>query len=149
MNSPSPATEHDFVVTEPGAGTAAPPTAPLGDPTTTQTALEPTQDPGWLLYYDGYNVLEESALEARFAFGNGFLGIRAARSVNRGPTWVPWLGYSRWASWPRCYVAGMFEYHRCQPWSLSPTGLARSPGRSASLTGGRFTILDDLEAIAV
>jgi hypothetical protein len=65
-------------------------------------ALEPTQEPGWVLSHDGYNVLTESAVESRFAFGNGFLGMRAARSVSRGPTWVGWLGYSRWASWPRC-----------------------------------------------
>jgi XFP C-terminal domain len=62
--------------------------------------LEPTQDPSWVLSYEGYNVLSESAVESRFAFGNGFLGMRAARSVSRGPTWVAWLGYSRWASWP-------------------------------------------------
>jgi trehalose/maltose hydrolase-like predicted phosphorylase len=80
-----------------------------------QKTLELTQDPGWLLHYDGYNVLEESALEARFAFGNGFLGMRAARSVSRGPTWVSWLGYSRWASWPRCYVAGLFDVPNTEP----------------------------------
>jgi trehalose/maltose hydrolase-like predicted phosphorylase len=80
-----------------------------------QRALEPTQDSGWLLRYDGYNVLEESALEARFALSNGFLGMRAARSVSRGPTWVSWLGYSRWASWPRCYVAGLFDIPNTEP----------------------------------
>jgi hypothetical protein len=32
-------------------------------------------------------VLSESALESRLAFGNGFLGMRADRSVSRGPTW--------------------------------------------------------------
>ena len=78
-------------------------------------ALEPTQDPGWVLRYDGFNVLDESALEARFAFGNGFLGMRAARSVSRGPTWLSWLGYSRWASWPRCYVAGLFDVPNTEP----------------------------------
>lgn len=78
-------------------------------------ALEPTQDPGWVLSYDGYNVLTESAVESRFAFGNGFLGMRAARSVSRGPTWVAWLGYSRWASWPRCYVAGLFDVPNTEP----------------------------------
>ena len=57
-------------------------------------ALEPTQDPGWVLSHEGYNVLSESAVESRLAFGNGFLGMRAARSVSRGPTWVAWLGYS-------------------------------------------------------
>ena len=80
-----------------------------------QKALEPTQDPSWVLRYDGFNVLDESALEARFAFGNGFLGMRAARSVSRGPTWLSWLGYSRWASWPRCYVAGLFDVPNTEP----------------------------------
>lgn len=56
-------------------------------------ALEPRQDPGWVLSHEGYNVLTESAVESRLAFGNGFLGMRAARSVSRGPTWVGWLGY--------------------------------------------------------
>ena len=72
-------------------------------------ALQPTQDSGWVLSHEGYNVLTESAVESRLAFGNGFLGMRAARSVSRGPTWVSWMGYSRWASWPRCYVAGLFD----------------------------------------
>jgi hypothetical protein len=48
--------------------------------------LEPTKDPGWVLSHEGYNVLTESAVESRLAFGNGFLGMRAARSVSRGPT---------------------------------------------------------------
>lgn len=78
-------------------------------------ALEPTQEPGWVLSHQGYNVLTESAVESRFAFGNGFLGMRAARSVSRGPTWVGWLGYSRWASWPRCYVAGLFDVPNIEP----------------------------------
>jgi len=78
-------------------------------------ALEPTQDPGWILSHEGYKVLTESAVESRLAFGNGFLGMRAARSVSRGPTWVAWLGYSRWASWPRCYVAGLFDMPNTEP----------------------------------
>jgi trehalose/maltose hydrolase-like predicted phosphorylase len=72
-------------------------------------ALEPTQAPGWVLTHEGYNVLTENAVESRFALGNGFLGMRASRPVSRGPTWVSWLGYIRWASWPRCYVAGLFD----------------------------------------
>src|SRR6516164_1297723 len=78
-------------------------------------ALEPTQDAGWILSHEGYNVLTESAVESRLAFGNGFLGMRAARSVSRGPTWVSWMGYSRWASWPRCYVAGLFDMPNTEP----------------------------------
>ena len=72
-------------------------------------ALEPTQAPGWVLTHEGYNVLTENAVESRFALSNGFLGMRASRPVSRGPTWVSWLGYIRWASWPRCYVAGLFD----------------------------------------
>ncbi|MGC1890901.1 MAG: glycosyl hydrolase family 65 protein [Stellaceae bacterium] len=78
-------------------------------------ALQPTQDTDWVLSHEGYNVLTESAVESRFAFGNGFLGMRAARSVSRGPTWVGWLGYGRWASWPRCYVAGLFDVPNIEP----------------------------------
>jgi len=78
-------------------------------------ALEPTQEPGWVLNHEGYNILSESAVESRFALGNGFLGMRAARSVSRGPTWVAWLGYIRWASWPRCYVAGLFDIPNTEP----------------------------------
>jgi trehalose/maltose hydrolase-like predicted phosphorylase len=77
--------------------------------------LEPVQDSGWILSHDGYNVQSESAVESRFAFGNGFLGMRAARSVSRGPTWVSWLGFVRWASWPRCYVAGLFDVPNTEP----------------------------------
>jgi trehalose/maltose hydrolase-like predicted phosphorylase len=77
--------------------------------------LELTQDPGWVLSHEGYNVMTESAVESRFAFGNGFLGMRASRSVTRGPTWTSWLGYIRWASWPRCYVAGLFDVPNTEP----------------------------------
>ena len=77
--------------------------------------LERTREPGWVLSHEGYDLLSESALESRFAFGNGFLGMRAARSVSRGPTWVGWLGYIKWASWPRCYVAGLFDMPNTEP----------------------------------
>src|SRR6516164_993073 len=88
---------------------------PSRSPTRMHDTLEATQDPGWVLSHEGYNVLSESAVESRFAFGNGLLGMRAARSVSRGPTWVAWLGYSRWASWPRCYVAGLFDVPNTEP----------------------------------
>jgi hypothetical protein len=78
-------------------------------------ALQPTSEPGWVLTHDGYSVLTESAVESRFAFGNGFLGMRAARSVSRGPTWTSWLGYIRWSSWPRCYLAGLFDIPNTDP----------------------------------
>jgi trehalose/maltose hydrolase-like predicted phosphorylase len=47
-------------------------------------ALQLTQDPGWVLSHEGYDVLTENAVESRFALGNGFLGIRASRPVSRG-----------------------------------------------------------------
>src|SRR6476661_3357928 len=78
-------------------------------------ALNGTEYPSWTLSHDGYDILTESAFESSFAFSNGFLGMRAARSVSRGPTWVAWLGYSRWASWPRCYVAGLFDMPNIEP----------------------------------
>ncbi|MDR7036044.1 trehalose/maltose hydrolase-like predicted phosphorylase [Methylobacterium sp. BE186] len=77
--------------------------------------LQPTEEPGWVLAHEGYSVLTESAVESRFALGNGFLGMRAARSTSRGPTWASWLGYIRWASWPRCYVAGLFDMPNTEP----------------------------------
>lgn len=76
---------------------------------------KPTHQENWVLTHEGYNILSESAVEARFALGNGFLGMRGARAISRGPTWVGWLGYLRWASWPRCYVAGLFEIPNTDP----------------------------------
>lgn len=78
-------------------------------------AFEPTAARNWVLSHRGYSVLTESAVESRFALANGFLGMRAARSVSRGPTWLSWLGYLRWASWPRCYVAGLFDTPNVEP----------------------------------
>jgi trehalose/maltose hydrolase-like predicted phosphorylase len=77
--------------------------------------LAPTRDAEWVLNHEGYNVLTENEVESRFAFGNGFLGMRAAHSVARGPTWTSWLKYIRWASWPRCYVAGLFDTPNTDP----------------------------------
>jgi trehalose/maltose hydrolase-like predicted phosphorylase/beta-phosphoglucomutase-like phosphatase (HAD superfamily) len=78
-------------------------------------ALTPTAERGWVLTHRGYSVLTESAVESRFTLGNGFLGLRAARAISRGPSWMSWLGYMRWASWPRCYVAGLFDIPNTEP----------------------------------
>ena len=78
-------------------------------------ALEPTDDPGWVLHEDGYYMLCESSVESRFAIGNGFLGVRASRAVSRGPTWLAWLPNPAWASWPRTYVAGLFDRPNTDP----------------------------------
>ena len=42
--------------------------------------------PSGLLITKGHSVLTENAVESRFAFGNGFLGMRATRSISRDPT---------------------------------------------------------------
>jgi trehalose/maltose hydrolase-like predicted phosphorylase len=80
-----------------------------------QHALEPTEDAGWLLIAQDYNTLRESSIESRFAVSNGLLGVRAARALSRGPTWVSWLNTLRWASWPRTYVAGLFDTPNTEP----------------------------------
>ena len=88
---------------------------PVDTAPTMREALEPTPGRGWVLTHRGYSVLTESGVESRFSLGNGFLGMRAARAISRGPTWMSWLGYLRWASWPRCYVAGLFDIPNTEP----------------------------------
>jgi trehalose/maltose hydrolase-like predicted phosphorylase len=109
-----------FMVEDPSAGIAILagrelPARPMRRWPKMHEALEPTQDPVWVLAHEGYNVLTESGVESRFALGNGFLGMRAARAASRGPTWVSWLGFIKWASWPRCYVAGLFDRPNTEP----------------------------------
>src|SRR5271166_5086516 len=62
-------------------------------------AMQPTDDPGWALDY----------------ISNGLMGVRAASSVSRGPTWVSWQRTLNWASWPRTYVAGLFDVPNTNP----------------------------------
>ena len=72
-------------------------------------AFEPTAETNWTLVAEGYDSRRESSVESRFAIGNGFLGVRAARAVSRAAIWVSWLTWQTWASWPRTYVAGLFD----------------------------------------
>ncbi|HBK04459.1 MAG TPA: glycoside hydrolase family 65 protein [Acetobacteraceae bacterium] len=78
-------------------------------------ALEPTAGSTWVLEDHGYDPLRERDVEARFAIGNGFLGVRGAREASRGPMWVPWMQSLNWASWPRTYVAGLFDTPNVEP----------------------------------
>ena len=80
-----------------------------------RSALQPTNDPGWVLHHHGTHILHEAGIESRFAIGNGLLGVRAARAVSRGPTWVTWQRTLNWASWPRTYVAGLFDTPNTDP----------------------------------
>jgi trehalose/maltose hydrolase-like predicted phosphorylase len=77
-------------------------------------ALEPTPDCSWTMG-DDCDPLRECCSESRFAVGNGFLGVRGARSVSRGPMWPSWMHSLHWASWPRTYVAGLFDVPNIEP----------------------------------
>jgi len=78
-------------------------------------ALEPTADSDWLLIEQGYDPVREVSIESRFSVSNGFLGVRGARAVSRGPTWVSWLQHLKWASWPRTFIAGLFDTPNIDP----------------------------------
>jgi trehalose/maltose hydrolase-like predicted phosphorylase len=79
------------------------------------SALDATADPAWVLEEHGYTPLREMGVESRFAVSNGFLGVRGARSASRGSTWVSWLHHLSWASWPRTFVAGLFDTPNTEP----------------------------------
>jgi len=77
--------------------------------------MQPTADPAWVMDESGYEPLQESNLESRFTVSNGFLGVRGARAIGRGPMWVSWQHTFNWASWPRTYVAGLFDTPNIEP----------------------------------
>jgi trehalose/maltose hydrolase-like predicted phosphorylase len=78
-------------------------------------ALQPTAEPDWVLQANGYAPLHESAIESRFAISNGLLGIRGSRIASRGPMWMSFLHTLSWASWPRTFVAGLFDTPDTEP----------------------------------
>jgi len=80
-----------------------------------RSALEATADRAWVLEEHGYTPARETGVESRFAVSNGFLGVRGARAASRGPTWVSWLHHLSWASWPRTFVAGLFDTPNTEP----------------------------------
>ncbi len=69
----------------------------------------------WVLREHGYDPHRESAVESRFAVSNGFLGVRGARAASRAATWVSWIHHLSWASWPRTFVAGLFDTPNTEP----------------------------------
>jgi trehalose/maltose hydrolase-like predicted phosphorylase len=85
------------------------------DHKTVETLLEPTSDPQWSLQEYGYNPIREAGVEARLAIGNGFIGVRGARGISRGPIWMSWTQGLNWSSWPRTYVAGLFDIPNTEP----------------------------------
>ncbi len=77
--------------------------------------LDPPDTPDWTFIEHRYNPSRESGIESRFAIGNGFLGVRAARAISRGPMWVSWMHTLNWASSPRTYIAGLFDTPNTEP----------------------------------
>jgi trehalose/maltose hydrolase-like predicted phosphorylase len=69
-------------------------------------ALTETADPAWIVAERSYDPLRESCRESRFAIGNGFLGVRGGRAINRD---------ARSVVAPRIYVAGLFDSTPEQP----------------------------------
>ena len=74
-----------------------------------------TSGPDWTLTETRFDPKAESSIEARFAVSNGFLGVRASRAISRAAVWMSWLNAHAWTSWPRTYVAGLFDIPETDP----------------------------------
>ncbi len=61
-------------------------------------AMVPDGQEGWLLHDDGFDPLRETSRQSRYAISNGFLGVRARRTINRTAGPVPYTS-----------VAGLFD----------------------------------------
>ncbi len=81
-------------------------------PTDAAWALSP---PEWRLQADGLALAQEPDIESRFTVANGFLSMRGARDVGRAASWSSWITTFRPVSWPRCYVAGLFDLPDIEP----------------------------------
>jgi trehalose/maltose hydrolase-like predicted phosphorylase len=75
-------------------------------------ALSP---PEWRLQADGLVLAQEPDIESRFTVANGFLAMRGARDLGRAAAWNSWITTFRPVSWPRCYVAGLFDLPDIEP----------------------------------
>lgn len=75
-------------------------------------ALSP---PEWHLHEAGLHPAREADIESRFTTANGLLAMRAARDLGRAAFWSSWITTFRPVSWPRCYVAGLFDLPDIEP----------------------------------
>lgn len=78
-------------------------------------AFEPTGDPGWVIAAPGHDPEREADIESRLAIGNGLLAVRGTRDIARATAWNTLVSTIRPASWPRAYVAGLFDTPDIQP----------------------------------
>ena len=72
-------------------------------------ALEADPEPGWSLTQEGVDPVRERDFESRMTIANGFLSTRGARDVGRGAGWMSATPSLTLLSWPRSYVAGLFD----------------------------------------
>ena len=70
---------------------------------------------GWRLHAEGLHPAREADIESRFTTGNGLLAMRGARDIGRAAFWSSWITTFRPISWPRCYVAGLFDLPDIEP----------------------------------
>ena len=75
-------------------------------------ALSP---PEWRLHEAGLALAREPDIESRFTVANGLLAMRGARDLGRAAAWNSWITTFRPVSWPRCYVAGLFDMPDIEP----------------------------------
>lgn len=71
-----------------------------------ENALTPSTNPAWVIHEHGYDPLRERGIESRFSIGNGFLGVRGVPAI---------CGEHVYVSWPRTYVAGLFDTPNIPP----------------------------------
>ena len=101
-----------------------------------RNALEPTPDPAWTLEEHGYDPWRERHVELRFAIGNGFLGVRGAREVSRGPMGIldAYLQVGFLAADLCCRIIRHAQYRAARPRAGAGRRLASGPrafGRQA------------------
>jgi trehalose/maltose hydrolase-like predicted phosphorylase len=65
--------------------------------------------PGWTLAEIGLDTSTEPSAGSRLTVGNGLIALRGAPDAARPPGWTSWITTFRPVSWPRCYLAGLFD----------------------------------------
>lgn len=75
----------------------------------------PPAAPLWRLSIEGVAPRQEPGIEARLAVGNGLLGVRGARAASRAASWPAWQSAGSWISWPRTFLAGLFDTPNTTP----------------------------------
>jgi trehalose/maltose hydrolase-like predicted phosphorylase len=75
----------------------------------------PTDDPNWTLGESRVDTWREPSTGSRLAVGNGLMAMRGAPDVARPPGWASWITTFRPVSWPRTYIAGLYDRPDIEP----------------------------------